>query len=68
MLESLSVVIYALREATPNRSPRMRALVLAFHVVVVPDERFELLSAWARQNRHEPSFACASGPVIGTHP
>jgi hypothetical protein len=46
----------------------VRALVLALDVVVVPDQRFELLSAWAREYRHETSFACASGPIIGTDP
>ena len=45
MLKPPAVVIQAQLEVTPNRPLRMGALVLALHVVVVLDKRFELLSA-----------------------
>jgi len=68
MLEAPAILIQAQLEVTPNRPLRVRALVLALDVVVVPDQRFELLPARAREYRHETSFACASGPIIGTDP
>lgn len=68
VLEPPAVLIQARLKVTPNRSMRVRALVLALDVVVTPDERLELLSAWARQDRHGQSFPCPSGPIIGTDP
>ena len=61
MLEPPAVVIQVQPEVTPNRSLRVCALVLALDVVVVLDERFELLSAWARQDRHEPQLRMRLG-------
>jgi len=61
MLKPPAVVIQAPLEVTPNRPLRMGALMLALHVVVVPDERFELLSAWWREYPHEPQLRMRLG-------
>jgi hypothetical protein len=68
MLEPPPVVIQPQLEVTPNRPLRVRALVLALDVVVMPDERFEFLSAWSPRDRHSRSFARASGSIIGIDP
>jgi hypothetical protein len=68
VLKPLVVVVQAQLKVTPNRSVSVRTLMLALDVVVVPDEHLELLSAWARRDRHGHSFAMATPPVIGTDP
>jgi len=59
MVQPLAVTMRAQVEVAPNRSLRVSTLMLALDVVIVPDERLELLSAWARRHRHRHRFAPA---------